>query len=258
MNLLSSIFVLIIWFCLLPYVGSRLLQYIAPDAVSKVSRDEFWLVGFGVGQIALVKVLTIISLYGGLHQSSMTLTLAALLLLVIGANYFKGRGDLQYCFIMNDYYSMFQSLKDKFKERDIYLLIVLFVSLLLLVVDYNPIRHADALRYHIEYSNFIHETGSIPFVPHNQLALAQDAEVLFSLVHYWFGDEYVKLIIYVNFVFSLLVLYGVYGFYGKDVQKYAVYCIVTNPVLGILYCQAGCNTALLFFIFFIYSSQGFS
>ena len=227
MNVISVLTILVMWGVLLPYAGSFLLRNVYFRGVYKLTPTDFLLISFGLGQILLIKVLTLIAIFDGLHQHSMSLILFALLMLMIVIDYFRK----DYLFLER-YQSYILWLQEKLSVSiDKTWLLVGVIVLFLFLVDLNPVRHADALRYHIEYSNYIFSSGTLPFVPHNQLALAADAELLFSLVHYWFGDQYVKIVLFSNFLFTLVVLYQLYGLYGEKIRVYGMLVTVLSPIL---------------------------
>jgi len=223
---MSAILFILVMAVLVPFVGSVLMHS------SPFNRDIFkpsfenYVVGFSLGQLLIIKIITLLGIFNLINFGFIFYSLLLLLILALLMDWRRGWAiSIGYAEIVNIY------LSTK-RNKELWLLVVaMFILIMALIVDINPPRHADMLRYHLEYSNYILNSSSLPFVPHNQLALATDAELLFSMLIILVGSSYVKLTVYVNFIFCIFAASIYFESFGLIIRKYAIGFFITSPVL---------------------------
>ena len=220
----------LLFFCailiLTAYVGSVIANLLYTNWYKSESFDHSLVVGFPLGQLLLIKTLTILGFFESIDINTIAATLTSLFLAVLILDWRANwRGFSRYVEIIGHGFNIK-------RIRPVWLTSILGLILgLAFVADINPPRHADMLRYHLEYSNYILNSGTLPFVPHNQLALATDAELLFASIIAGFGVGYVKLLIYANLVFCIYVAYIYFGMVNNATKKYAIGFFVASPIL---------------------------
>jgi hypothetical protein len=218
--------IILVMVALTPYVGSVVLRSLSFNHDGSKPSFENYIVGFSLGQLLLIKVITLLGVFGLINFNIITSTLLLFFIMALALDLRKGWVvAIGYLEIINAYHSAR-------RNKAIWLIIIItFVLGTALLVDLTPPRHADMLRYHLEYSNYILNSGSLSFVPHNQLALATDAELLFSMIIIGAGSGYVKLVVYINLIFCILAAFKCFEPFGPVVRKYATGFFITSPIL---------------------------
>jgi hypothetical protein len=219
--------IFIVMILLVPFIGAVLLEYFPSNQDKKnYFTSEGYLVGFSLGQLLLIKVATLLGVFGWINFDSIISIFLVILLLAVILDW---RKDWK---VSISWYEIFNSYQNsKIKKITWSIGIIFFLLITALIVDINPPRHADMLRYHLEYSNYILNSGSLPFVPHNQLALASDAELLFSMVTILLGSTYVKLAVYINLLFCIYAVFIYFQSFTKRLAKYAIIFFIASPIL---------------------------
>jgi hypothetical protein len=218
--------IFLLFMVVIPYIGGVILAFFSRHYKNHYQVSESYVIGFSIGQLLLLKAFTILGYLQLIDFDNTILVLVVFLLLTIFLDW------------SDDWYIARRCLKKavdcrylKFKQPVWLASIFIFILLLSMLVDVTPPRHADMLRYHLEYSNYIFNSKSLPFVPHYVLALSTDAELLFSMIIMWFGSSYVKLVVYVNLLFCIYAA-SIYFESSKDrVKKYAIGFFVASPIL---------------------------
>jgi hypothetical protein len=218
--------IILVMVALIPYAGSVVLHSISCNHGSSRHSLESYVVGFSLGQLLLIKIITLLGVFGLINSNSITSTLLLILIMALALDWRRGWAvALEYSEGVSAYYSARH-------HKAIWLIVIItFILVTALLVSLAPPRHADTLRYHLEYSNYILNSASLPFVPHNQLALAADAELLFSMIIIGLGSGYVKLAVYVNLIFCILAASKYFEPLGPVVRKYAMGFFVASPIL---------------------------
>ena len=209
-----------------PYVGSVVLHSLSFNYGTPRRSFESYIVGFSLGQLLLIKVITLLGVFGLINLNIITPTLLLFFIMALALDWRKGWAvAFRYLEITNFYNS------PRHYKATWLTVIITFILGTAFLIDFTPPRHADVLRYHLEYSNYILNSGFLPFVPHNQLALAADAELLFSMIIIGFGSGYVKLAVYVNLFFCILATFKYFEPFGPVVRKYAIGFFIASPIL---------------------------
>ena len=223
---MNILLVFIVMLVCIPFIGSVFLYYLSFDHQKYKLSAHNYIVGFSLGQLLLIKITTLLGIFGWINFNNITYILLLLLILALFLDWLKSwsvfNGGLD---------ALISYQREKHNYKLWVFLIFTFILITALIVDINPPRHADMLRYHLEYSNYILNSGATPFVPHNQLALSTDAELLFSMVIIWLGNGYVKLAIYVNLLFCSYAIYTYFESFTNKIKKYALIFFITSPIL---------------------------
>lgn len=218
--------ILLILLIFLPYAGTTILQFTSGEHGKSRDPLENYVVGFSIGQLIFIKIVTLLGVSSLINFNNILFAVLIFFAMALVLDSRRGwiavRGYLN---VASVYFS------DPRNTAVSLILIPIAILVAALIVDLSPPRHADALRYHLEYSNYILNSGFLPFVPHNQLALATDAELLFSTIIIGFGDGYVKLAVYVNLIICILAAYRYFESFGAMIMKYAVWFFVASPIL---------------------------
>jgi len=210
---------------LVPFIGAVFLNFFYRHNAEQPFLERY-ILGFSFGQLLIIKVVTILGVFDLINFNSIT---SALLFIFLFAFILDWQKDWQVSFSCLQIYNSYKDLRH---TKITWLIVIIsFILILALIVDFSPPRHADMLRYHLEYSNYILNSGSLPFVPHNQLALASDAELLFSMVIIWLESSYVKLIVYINLIFCFCAVYKYLESLKLGVEKYAIVFFIASPIL---------------------------
>ena len=223
---MNELLILGILLVLFPYVGISFLNCIATGDKQNTDESFKYVVGFCIGQLVFIKLVVILGAFSLINNKGVAFVLIAIFALSLLLDYKRGwDAGIKYLKII---YKFFLNTRSFYSPLGITLALVLGLAL---TIDLSPPRHADGLRYHLEYSKYIVESGSLPFVPHNQLAIAADAEVLFSVILIGLGSSCVKLAIFTNLLLSILAAYIYFKKVQLNISKYAVYFFITSPVL---------------------------
>ena len=204
------------------FTGNILINFLVSRTQLQISPIQNLIISFAIGQILLIKLISIVGLLGLFSFSS--LLLSCLLLFLVMSILWK-----KYTLSFSGLISNLKTIWGLEPKALNYLF--LFIVILALMVDISPPRHADMLRYHLEYSNFIIETGNFPFLPHNQLALATDAEILFAAMITFFGVGYVKPWIFINFFLVIFSSYLFFNYFPRSESRYAIFFLIASPIL---------------------------
>ena len=223
MNVLLIFLVMLVF---IPFAGTIFLHYFSFNHENYRFSSENYVVGFSLGQLLLIKITTLLGVCGWINFNIITSSLLLILMLALVMDWRKGWA------VSIGYFKVINAYRSAKESKAIWLIVIItFILSAALIVDINPPRHADMLRYHLEYSNYILSSGSLPFVPHNQLALATDAELLFSMIIIWLGSSYVKLAIYINLLFCIYAVSIYFESFTEGVKKHAIVFFIASPIL---------------------------